>query len=60
MNTAARTTPRPRHPVGSRTLTLLRPWFRYSQNRDAFVLRIAGRRRGPVLISKADGERQRR
>jgi hypothetical protein len=59
MNSAARTTPRPRHPVGPRTLTLLRPWFRYSQSRDAFVLRVAGRR-GPVLVSKADRERQRR
>ena len=31
---------------------LLRPLFRYSVSRNAYVLRIGGRRRGPVLVPK--------
>ncbi len=44
-----RETPRPRHQVGRRTLTMLKPFFRYSRVRDAYVLRLVGRRHGPVL-----------
>jgi hypothetical protein len=42
-------TPRPRHQVPHWLLVLLRPFFRYSVTRDAYVLRVVGRRRGPVL-----------
>jgi hypothetical protein len=31
------------------TLVVLRPLFRYSAGRDAYVLRIVGNRLGPVL-----------
>jgi hypothetical protein len=31
---------------------LLRPLFRFSPSRNAYVLRIGGRRRGPVLVAK--------
>jgi len=44
-----RTVERKRHHVGHTTITLLRPVMRYSQSRDAFVLRVVGRRVGPVL-----------
>jgi hypothetical protein len=44
-----RETPRPRHPIGPRTLFVLRPFFRYSRVRDAYVLRGIGSRHGPVL-----------
>lgn len=43
---------RPRHPVSRWTLALLRPAFRYSLTRDAYVLRAVGGRHGPVLIDK--------
>jgi hypothetical protein len=35
--------------VGSRTLRVLSPLFRYSAARDAWVLRLVGRRVGPAL-----------
>ena len=35
------------------TLALLRPLFRYSPMRDAYVLRAIGARRGPVLVVRA-------
>lgn len=34
------------------TLTLLRPFFRYSRPRRAYVLRLFGARRGPVLVRR--------
>jgi hypothetical protein len=40
---------RPRHFVSRRTILLLRPLFRYSLARDAYVLRLVGSTRGPVL-----------
>jgi hypothetical protein len=40
---------RTRRYIGRRWLTLLRPLFRYSYSRDAFVLRGVGRSVGPVL-----------
>jgi hypothetical protein len=40
---------RPRHYVSRATLALLRPLFRYSLSRDAYVLRVIGNTRGPVL-----------
>ena len=42
-------TPRPRHEVPRPARPLLRPFFRYSYSRDAFVLRAVGRSVGPVL-----------
>jgi hypothetical protein len=42
-------TPRVRHYVPAPVLTVTRPLFRYSATRDAFVLRIAHGRSGPVL-----------
>jgi hypothetical protein len=44
-----RTSPRPRRTVGSVTFIALRPVLRYSQWRDAYVLRGVGNRVGPVL-----------
>lgn len=40
---------RPRHYVSRLTLILLRPLFRHSFSRDAYVLRFIGNTRGPVL-----------
>jgi hypothetical protein len=41
---------RPRKYVGRVRLALLLPLFRYSTTRDAYVLRIIGGRKGPVLL----------
>ncbi len=41
--------PRPRHFVSRAVLLLVRPVFRYSASRDAYVLRLIGNTRGPVL-----------
>ena len=40
---------RPRRYVSPRVMTMLRPAFRYSQSRDAYILRVIGKQRGPVL-----------
>jgi hypothetical protein len=40
---------RPRHYVSRFTLVLVRPLFRYSISRDAYVLRVIGNSHGPVL-----------
>jgi len=42
-------TPRPRHDVPTSVRPLLRPFFRYSYTRDAWVLLGVGRKRGPVI-----------
>jgi hypothetical protein len=44
-----RSVTRPRHYVAQHWLTLMRPCLRYSVTRDAFVLRLIGGTRGPVL-----------
>ena len=44
-----RTVKRPRRYVARYWLVIGRPLFRYSQGRDAYVLRLVGRRWGPVL-----------
>lgn len=44
-----RTVRRPRHYVGRHWLALMRPFLRYSRSRNAYVLRVVGRRTGPVL-----------
>lgn len=40
---------RPRHYVPGLILFLVRPLFRYSSTRDAYVVRLIGRSTGPVL-----------
>lgn len=40
---------RPRHYVSGITLVLMRPLFRYSVSRDAYVLRLIGNSSGAVL-----------
>ena len=44
-----RTVRRPRRYVHRRLLAALTPAFAYNANRDAYVLRVIGRRFGPVL-----------
>lgn len=44
-----RSVPRPRRYIAPYWLMLLRPLFRYSTTRDAFVLRMIGNSTGPVL-----------
>ena len=44
-----RTVKRPRRYLDENWIALLRPLFRYSEHRDAYVLRVVGRQRGPVL-----------
>jgi hypothetical protein len=56
-----RTAKRPRRYVARHWLLLARPLVRYSRLRDAYVLRVVGRRTGPVLrvdrrlVGGADG-----
>jgi hypothetical protein len=40
---------RPRHYLPPYAMFLLRPLLRYSQSRHAYVLRVVGSRRGPVV-----------
>jgi len=47
-------TRRPRRYVGRRKFLLLRPAFRYSSMRDAWVLHVVGERYGPVLRRRED------
>jgi len=47
-----RTVKRPRRYVAPRLITVGRPILRYSQPRDAYVLRLVGRKWGPVLRSE--------
>ena len=44
--------PRARRPVSQRTLRIIKPVFRYSCFRDAYVMRGIGNWFGPVLIIK--------
>lgn len=41
---------RPRHAVSAVTLMALRPFFRHSYSRNAYVPRGVGNRFGPVLV----------
>lgn len=41
--------PRPRHYVSGLVLLAMRPLFRFSLSRDAYVLRVIGNSHGPVL-----------
>jgi len=47
-----RTEPRPRHETPHTLLLLMRPLFRYSYGREAWVLRGVGHARGPVLVDR--------
>ncbi len=47
-----RTVKRPRRYVAPRLIAIGRPVLRYSQPRDAYVLRLVGRKWGPVLRSE--------
>ncbi|HEY7831804.1 MAG TPA: hypothetical protein VIC06_14675 [Solirubrobacteraceae bacterium] len=44
-----RSAARPRHYVARHWILILRPILRYSATRDAYVLRLIGKSRGPVL-----------
>jgi len=44
-----RTVERPRHYVSPPVLAVMRPLMRYSDSRQAYVLRFVGNRVGPVL-----------
>jgi len=44
-----RTVKRPRRYIARRWISVGRPVLRYSQPRDAYVLRVVGRKWGPVL-----------
>jgi hypothetical protein len=55
----ARRFKRERRPVSPRTITALRPPFRYSYSRDAYVLRGVGQRVGPVLKPQHGGRFER-
>jgi hypothetical protein len=46
-----RTVKRPRRYIAPRWIAIGRPLFRYSTPRDAYVLRVVGRKWGPVLRS---------
>jgi hypothetical protein len=49
-----RETKRKRRHVPDAAITLLYPFFRYSVQRSAYVLRAVGGRRGPVLTAGQD------
>jgi hypothetical protein len=44
-----RTVKRPRRYIARRWISVGRPVLRYSSRRDAYVLRVVGRKWGPVL-----------
>jgi hypothetical protein len=47
-----RTVKRPRRYIAPRWIAIGRPVLRYSTPRDAYVLRVVGRKWGPVLRSE--------
>jgi hypothetical protein len=53
-----RTYERPRRYVQRHWLLLLKPLFRYSRSRHAYVLRLIGNMTGPVLRSDRRTKRQ--
>jgi len=57
---AKRAAPRPRHELPPYVLFLLLPFFRFSDRRSAWVLRIVGERYGPVLRLRPAREGKRR
>jgi hypothetical protein len=55
-----RTTHRTRHQAGPFFLFLLRPFLRFSNSRDAYILRFVGGRTGPVFQRRRSGPTARR
>jgi len=53
-----RTYERPRRYLPRHRLLLLKPLFRYSTSRRAYVLRLIGDKTGPVLRSERRAKRQ--
>ena len=53
-----RTYERPRRYLPRHWLLLLKPLFRYSSSRRAYVLRLIGNKTGPVLRSERRARRQ--
>ena len=53
-----RTHQRPRRYIPRQWLLLLKPLFRYSNSRGAFVLRLIGNKSGPVLRPDRRAKRQ--
>ena len=53
-----RTYERPRRYLPRHWLLLLKPLFRYSTSRRAYVLRLIGNKTGPVLRSERRAKRQ--
>lgn len=49
----ARRFQRKRHALPDATVSLLRPFLRYSPSRDAYVLRGVGNKAGPVVQRKS-------
>jgi hypothetical protein len=43
---------RPRRQIHPLLLMLLKPFFRFSYGRSAYVLRFVGKHHGPVLVPK--------
>ena len=43
---------RPRRQIHPLLLMLLKPFFRFSSDRSAYMLRLSGGRYGPVLVPK--------
>jgi len=56
--TTVRTVKRPRRYVARHWLLLSSPLFAYNSNRDAHVLRVIGRRMGPVLLEDRRTQRE--
>ena len=48
----ARRHPRPRRQVELRKFAYIKPLFRYSSSRGAYVLRAVGRKVGPVIQTR--------
>ncbi|MBJ7328676.1 MAG: hypothetical protein JHC95_02195 [Solirubrobacteraceae bacterium] len=51
-----RDTPRSRRAVSPGLIRALRPLFRFSPARGAYVLRVGGGSRGPVLVDRSAAE----
>lgn len=51
-----RENPRPRREIAAPTALLVRPFFRFSHSRHAFILRGIGHRAGPVLVISQSGQ----
>lgn len=50
---------RPRREINRRVILVVKPFFRYSLGRDAYVLRGVGNRIGPVLRARGESSHDR-